>query len=92
MSTTPVAEIYLPPFIIDIPDPQEPVLKLTPTTTKPKSEFMQIKDPRTNNGYKDPPPQRCYSMMRAIRCWKQAAYISPIARTKLIFFNTKTQF
>ena len=76
ISTTPAAEIYLPPFIIDIPDSQEPALELTPITMKPKQEFMQIKDPRTTNGYKDPPPRRRYRMLQAIRCWKQAAYIS----------------
>ena len=43
---------------------------------KPKQEFMQIKDPRTTNGYNDPSPRRCYCMMRAIRRRKQTAYIS----------------
>ena len=82
-STTLAVGIYLPPFIIDIPDSQEPALELTPITMKPKQEFMQIKDPRTTNGYNDPPPRRRYRMLRAIRCRKQA-------KIKLIFFNTKT--
>ena len=49
-STTPVDKICVPPFIIDIPDPQEPTLKLNPTTTKPKPEWTKIKNPQTNNG------------------------------------------
>ena len=56
MNTTPAAGIYLPPFIVDISDIQEPAVELTPTTVKLKPEFMQIKDSRTTDGYKDPPP------------------------------------
>ena len=67
MNTTPSTEIYLTPFIADIPDFQEPTLELTPTTMKLKQEFMQIKDSRTTNGYKDPSPRRRYRMLRAIR-------------------------
>ena len=56
MSTTPATGIYLPPFIINIPDSQKPTLELTPITMKLKQEFMQIKDSRNTNGYKDSPP------------------------------------
>ena len=76
MNTTPAAGIYLPPFIVDISDIQEPALELIPTTMKLKPEFMQIKDPRTTNGYKDSPPRCCYRMLRAIHHRKQAAHTS----------------
>ena len=76
MSTTPAAGIYLPPFIIDIPDSQEPALELTPITMKPKQEFMQIKDPRTTNGYKDPPLRCRYQMLWTLHRREQAAHIS----------------
>ena len=41
---------------------------------KPKPEFMQIKNPRTNNGYKDPPLRRRYRMLWAICRQKHALY------------------
>ena len=47
---------------------------------------MQIKDPRTTNGYKDPPPRRRYQVLRAIHCRKQAAYISNL-KTKTVLFQ-----
>ena len=74
MTTTPALSTYLPSFIVDIPDIQEFTLELTPTTIKQKPEFMQIKDPRTTNGYKVPPLRCCYRMLWAIHHRKRAVH------------------
>ena len=63
-TTTLVASIY-------IPDIEDPMLELNPTTIKLKLEFMQIKDPRTKSEYKDSPPVLCYWMLRAIHGQKE---------------------
>ena len=76
MNTTPAAGTYLPPFIVDISDIQEPALELTPTTMKLKPEYMQIKDPRTTDGYKHPPRLGRYQMLWAIHHRKQATHTS----------------
>ena len=88
MSTIPAAGTYLPPFIVDIPDIQEPALELTPTTMKLKPKFTQIKDPRIADGYKDPPPRRRYQMLRAIKHRKQASNTSNLkTKTDLVQYQ-----
>ena len=58
MTTTSVVRAYYsPPFIMGIPDLQETTLDLTATMVKSKPEFMKIKDPIINYGYKDKSPQ-----------------------------------
>ena len=56
ITTTIVASIHVPPFIVDILDIKKPKLKLNPTTFKLKSDLMHIKNPRTKNRFKDPLP------------------------------------
>ena len=49
---------------------------------------MQIKDSRTADGYKDPLPQRCYQMLRAIHHWKQDAHTSNLEiKTDLLQYH-----
>ena len=73
MTTTPIASMYLPPFIVHISDIKELKLELNPITIKLKLELMQIKYPRTKNWYRDPPPRHCYRMLRVICCRKEVA-------------------
>ena len=73
MTTTLVASMYLTPLFVDISDIKEPKLELNPIAIKLRPEFIQIKDPRTKNRYKDPFPQRRYRMLHAICHQKEAA-------------------
>ena len=93
MTTTPVASMYLPPFIVDIPDIKEPKLELDLTMIKLKPDFMQIKDPRTRNGYNDPPPRRCYQMLCAICRQNEAAEEATLQnKTELLQYQTRFLF
>ena len=88
MTATLVVSAYLSPFKIDIPDIQEPTLELTSTTMKQKPEFIQIEDPRTTNRYKDPPPQHCYQILRAIYHRKRAAHTASLkTKTDLLQYQ-----
>ena len=88
MTTTLVVNTYLPSFVVDIPDIQEPTQKLTPTTMKQKLESMQIKDPGIINRYKDPTSRHRYQMLRAIYRRKRAAHTTNLkTKTDLLQYQ-----
>ena len=54
---------------------------------------MQVKDPRTNNEYKDPPPRHRYQMLRAIHRRQRAAQIAAFwTKTDLLQYRDTIPF
>ena len=87
MTTTSNVSMYLPSFIVNIPDTKVPKLELNQLTIQLKPEFTQNGDPRTKNGYKDPPPQ-C-TKMHAFDTWQEALLSKPKFSFAIIFWKDR---